>query len=75
MLSSASSLVLVLALALAPTNSLIITYQLRYTFYICYAYALGQDLSMHAKILTPVTLTMTIESAFSFRNLRLGFEN
>ena len=37
-------------------------------------YALGQDLSMHTKILIPVTLTFTHESAFRFRNLRLGFE-
>jgi len=34
-----------------------------------------QDLSMHAKTLTPMsmTLTLTPESAFSFQNLCLGF--
>ena len=37
--------------------------------------ALGQDLSMHAKMLTPVTLTLSSESAFRFQNLCLGFNN
>jgi len=30
---------------------------------------------MHAKILTPVTLTLISKSAFGFQNLCLGFEN
>ena len=30
---------------------------------------------MHAKTLTPVTLTLTSESAFRFQKLHLGFEN
>ena len=46
-----------------------------YTFYIWHTHALGQYLSMHATILTPVTLTLNSESAFWFQNLRLGFEN
>jgi len=49
-------------------------YQVWYTFYIYHAHALGQDLSMQTKILTPVTLTLTSESAFRFQNLHLGFE-
>ena len=43
-------------------------------FYILHTYALGQDLSMHAKMLTPVTLTLTSKSVFRFQNLRLSFE-
>jgi len=45
------------------------------TFYNWHTHALGQDLSMHAKTLTPVTSTLTSESMFGFQNLRLGFEN
>ena len=48
---------------------------LRYTFYIWHTHALGQDLFLHAKCLTPVTLTLTSKSAIRFQNLRLGFEN
>jgi len=49
--------------------------QLRYTFNIWHTHALEQDLPMHVKIFTPVSLTLTSESAFRFQNLRLGFEN
>ena len=42
-------------------------YQLRYTFNIWHTRALGQDLSMHVKMLTPLTLTLT-------QSLRLGFK-
>jgi len=50
-------------------NSLLLPYQLRYTFNIWHTHALGQDLSMYVKIFTPVTLTLTSESAFRFRKL------
>ena len=50
-------------------------YQLKYTFKIWHTHALEQDLSMHVKILIPVTLTFTLESGFRFQNLRLGFKN
>ena len=56
-------------------NCSLLQYQLRYTFNIWHIHPLGQDLSIHVKILTPVTLTLTSESAFRFQNLRLGFEN
>ena len=45
-----------------------------YTFYIWHTHSLEQDLSMHVKNLTPVTLTLTSESAFRCQNLRLGYE-
>ena len=35
-------------------------------FYIWQSNALGQDLSMHAKLLTPVVLTLTLESALRY---------
>jgi len=44
-----------------------------------YTHAFGQDLSMHANMLTTVALTLTStftsESGFRFQKLRLGFEN
>jgi len=44
-------------------------------FYVSHTHAFGQKKSMHAKILTPVTLALTLEFAFRFQNLHLGFEN
>ena len=60
-------------LRLGFENSSQLLFLLRYTFCILHTHALGQDLSMHAKMLTLVTLTS--ESAFRFQNLHLGFEN
>ena len=37
--------------------------------------ALAQDITMHSTFCIPVTLTLTSESVFRFRNLPLGFEN
>ena len=62
-------------LRLGFENSSQLLYYMRFTFYILHTHAMGQDLSMLDKILTPVTLTLTLESAFRFQNLRLGFEN
>jgi len=45
------------------------------TFYIWYTHALGHYPFMHAKTLTPVTLTLKSESVFRFQILRLGLEN
>jgi heme exporter protein D len=49
-------------------------YLFTYSFYIWHTYTLGRHLSIHVKILTPVTLTWPKYSAFKFRNLRLSFE-
>jgi len=40
-----------------------------YTWYIWRAHLIGQDLSVHTKMFTLVTLTLTIESAFRFRKV------
>ena len=72
--TSASSSASTSKSALAPqAYSAYLLYPLSYTFYIRHTHALGQDLSMHTKILTTVTLTLTLESAFRFQNLCLGF--
>ena len=39
------------------------------------AHALVQDLTMYSTFCIPVILTLTSESEFRRRNLRLGFEN
>ena len=46
-----------------------------HTFYIWHTHPFGQDLSMHANISIPSTLTLTSESAFRFQILCLGFKN
>jgi len=46
---------------------------MRFTFYILHTHVTGQDLSMLDKMLTPVTLTFTLESAFRFSKSAFRF--
>ena len=70
----ASASVLASASALAPqAYSAHLLYTLSYTFFIRHTHALGPDFSMHTNILTTVTLTLTLESAFRFQNMCSGF--